>query len=195
MLLDADAEGGGLAALLDLGAAEAIHHGSVDQPAMQVDPHLWYAEIGQAGADVSNGLEWTAAARVRYSAVVVDLGHSAGVLQRQLSASADLLLWVVVPDRSGLQRADAAIASGRLGAARVGLVFNRVRRGCLDGAEASLAGRHQVPVLGRIKADRRIDVRLIRGLPVHGVWSVRRTLRDLAKSVHPPQGSGVPAWL
>ncbi len=195
LLIDGDAEGGGLAALLELGPADTVTENAVDQPAMQIDEHLWFAELSQARAETFNGLAWTGAARVRHQAVIVDLGHSTGPLQRQLSAAADWLLWVVVPDRSGLQRADFALEAGLLGAARVGLIFNRVRPGCLDGAEEALSGRHQIAVMGRINEDRRIAERLTRGLPVHSMWGLRRTLRDLARSVHPDVGSAVPAWL
>jgi hypothetical protein len=115
-------------------------------------------------------------------------------LQRQLSAAADWLLWVVVPDRSGLQRADATLASRQLGAASTGLVFNRIRRGCLEGAEVALAGRHGLPVLGRFAEDRHISQRLTRGLPVHRVWSLRRPLRALAKSIHVDARLAVSTW-
>jgi Flp pilus assembly CpaE family ATPase len=193
LLVDADAEGAGLAALLDLGSANSVHE-PLEQPAMQVGQNLWFAELGQVGPDPFNGLEWLGAARAEHHAVIVDLGHSAGPLQRQLSAAADWLLWVVVPDRSGLQRADAKLASSGLGAASAGLIFNRVRRGCLDGAEDALAGRHELPVLGRFAEDRQISHRLTRGLPVHRVWSLRRRLQALAKSLHPELGSAVSEW-
>ena len=192
LLLDADEEGGGLAALLDLGPAGVIDDGSVD--AMQVDRGLWFAEIGHVKQESFNGLDWIGAARVRYQAIILDFGHSAGALQRQLAASADWLLWVVVPDRSGLQRADAALSAGRLDAASAGLIFNRVRRGCLEGADEALAGRHQLPVLGRLTEDRHIADRLIHGLAVHRVWSLRRPLRELAKTIHPDAGSAA-SWL
>lgn len=195
LLVDADAEGGGLSALLDLGSGDVIPENPVAEPAIQIDKQLWFSEIGQVTTEAFNGLDWTTDARQRHDAVVVDLGHSAGALQQQLSAASDWLLWVVVPDRSGLQRADLALASGELGAASVGLVFNRIRRGCLDGAEAALSSRHHLSVMGRINEDRRIADRLTGGLPVHRLWSLRRTLRDLARSVHPDVGAVVPAWL
>lgn len=194
LVLDADAEGGGLAALLDIGSADAVNGNPADEPPIQLDQNLWFAEIGQGAADAFNGLEWMGAARAQHEAVIVDLGHSAGQLQRQLSASADWLLWVVVPDRSGLQRADATLASRQLGAASTGLVFNRIRRGCLEGAEVALAGRHGLPVLGRFAEDRHISQRLTRGLPVHRVWSLRRPLRALAKSIHADARLAVSTW-
>jgi ATPases involved in chromosome partitioning len=194
LVLDADAEGGGLAALLDIGSADAVNGNPADEPPIQLDQNLWFAEIGQGAADAFNGLEWMGAARAQHEAVIVDLGHSAGQLQRQLSAAADWLLWVVVPDRSGLQRADATLASRQLGAASTGLVFNRIRRGCLEGAEVALAGRHGLPVLGRFAEDRHISQRLTRGLPVHRVWSLRRPLRALAKSIHVDARLAVSTW-
>lgn len=194
LVLDADAEGGGLAALLDIGSADAVNGNPADEPPIQLDQNLWFAEIGQGAADAFNGLEWMGAARAQHEAVIVDLGHSAGQLQRQLSAAADWLLWVVVPDRSGLQRADATLASRQLGAASTGLVFNRIRRGCLEGAEVALAGRHGLPVLGRFAEDRHISQRLTRGLPVHRVWSLRRPLCALAKSIHADARLAVSTW-
>jgi MinD-like ATPase involved in chromosome partitioning or flagellar assembly len=191
LLVDADAEGGGLGALLDIPPAE--DPGA--EVAIHIDKQLWFAELGQHTAEALNGLDWTTDERQRFDAVVIDLGHSVGPLQQQLSAASDWLLWVVVPDRSGLQRADMALASGMLGAAKAGVVFNRIHRGCLDGAEAALSHRHHISVMGRINEDRRIAERLTRGLPVHDLWGLRRAIRDLVKSVHPDAGSAVPALL
>jgi Flp pilus assembly CpaE family ATPase len=193
LLVDADAEGGGLAALLDLGSADSLNP-ALEAPAMQVGQNLWFAELGQSAVEAFDGLAWIGSARAEHHAIIVDLGHCAGPLQRQMSAVADWLLWVVVPDRSGLQRADANLARGRLDAARAGLIFNRVRRGCLDGAEDALAGRHKLPVLGRFAEDRQISHRLTRGLPVHRVWSLRRRIGALAKSLHPDLNSAVSRW-
>lgn len=195
LLVDADAEGGGLAALLDLGPPDVIAGDPVAEPAIQIDKHLWFMELGQVATDALNGLEWTTKARQRYDAVIVDIGHSAGAMQQQLTAASDWLIWVVVPDRSGLHRADVALESQMLGAASTGLVFNRMRRGCLDGAEAALSGRHQIAVMGRIKEDPRIADRLTSGLPVHRLRGLRRTLRDLARSVHPDASYAGPTWL
>ncbi|HXC76369.1 MAG TPA: hypothetical protein VNU19_04895, partial [Candidatus Acidoferrum sp.] len=111
-----------MAAVLDLGPAEVCLSGFVDAPPTEVEPDLWFAEIGQASAAPFDSFRWLADARARHLAIIVDLGHSTGAMQRQLSAAADWLLWVVVPDRSGLQRADVAMATGVLGAANAGLV-------------------------------------------------------------------------
>jgi Flp pilus assembly CpaE family ATPase len=192
LLLDGDAEGGGLAALLDLGPVMPtgnLDGNAIDAHAVQVDRRLWFAELEPAEVAPLNGLELAGDARARHRAVVFDLGHSAGPLQRQLSAASDWLLWVVVPDRSGVERADRALASGLLGAASAGLVFNRIRRGCLDRAEEVLSSRHRMPVMARIWDDRRIADRLSQGHPVHREWRLRRTLRELARSVHPDAGS------
>jgi Flp pilus assembly CpaE family ATPase len=197
LLVDGDAEGGGLAPLLDLAPvvpAGALDGNAIDPLAMQIEPRLWFAELGVAEAGVFNGLELASAARARHQAVVVDLGHSFGPLQRQLSAASDWLLWVVVPDRIGLERADRALASGVLGAASAGLVFNRIRRGCLERADEALSSRHRMPVMARMNEDRRIADRLSQGRPVHAERRFRRVLRELARSVHPDAGSAAPAW-
>jgi MinD superfamily P-loop ATPase len=197
LLLDGDGEGGGLAALLEIGSvtpARTSDGTAADAPKVQIDKHLWFAELGHDKTGLFNGLELAGAARAQHQAVVVDLGHSAGSLQRELSAASDWLLWVVVPDRSGLERADRALASGVLGAASAGLVFNRIRRGCLDRADEVLSSRHGMPVMARINEDRRIADRLSQGHPVHRVRGLQRPLRELARSVHPDAGSAAPAW-
>lgn len=197
LLVDADEEGGGLAALLDVGLVAqdgAEHRGATDLYGTQIEALLWFAELGRGESSDWNGLELAAAARARYPGVVVDLGHSPGSLQRQLSASSDWLLWVVVPDRSGLERADKALASNPLKAASAGLVFNRIGPRCLDGADEVLSSRHGMAVMARIKDDRRLAERLIGVQPKRRTWGGRRTLRDLALSVHPDVGSAAPAW-
>jgi Flp pilus assembly CpaE family ATPase len=192
LLVDADAEGGGTAAALDLGPA--ANADSVDAPPMQVDQNLWFAEIGQGRGEAFNCFQWLTDARTRHEAVIVDLGHSSRAMQRQLSAAADWLLWVVVPDRSGLQRADAALSSSELSAASVGLAFNRIGRGCLAGAEEALAGRHHLPVLARFADDRRVAERMALGLAVHRSRRVRGPLSDLARSVQLGAGKVVAPW-
>ncbi|MDQ6720430.1 MAG: hypothetical protein M3003_06510 [Candidatus Dormibacteraeota bacterium] len=197
LLLDGDAEGGGVAAILDLGPilpVAVLDGHAMDASPVQVETLLWFAELGQSTAASFNGLEFASAARARHKAVVVDLGHSVGALQRQLSAASDWLLWVVVPDRSGLERADRVLASGVLGAASAGLVFNRINRGCLDHADEVLSSRHRMPVMARINEDPRIADRLSQGRPLHRQWRLRRTLRDLTRSIHPDAGSVAPGW-
>jgi MinD-like ATPase involved in chromosome partitioning or flagellar assembly len=197
LLVDGDAEGGGLGALLDLGPVlplAAIPEGGTEGTALQIESRLWFSELGEVTAGQLNGLEVAAAARARHQAVVLDLGHSTGPMQRQLSAASDWLLWVVVPDRSGLERADKALASGVLGAARMGLVFNRIRRGCVARADEVLSSRHHIPVMARIMEDHRIAEQLSLGRPVHREWGLRRALRELARAVHPGAGSAALTW-
>lgn len=174
--------------------ADANDGPAFEQKALEVEARLWFAELRPDQVAPTNGLEVAGEARARHHAVVVDLGHSIGPLQRQLSAASDWLLWVVVPDRSGLERADRALASGALAAASSGLVFNRIRRGRLDGAEEVLSSRHRMPVMARINEDRRLGDRLSEGRPVHRDRALRRTFRELARSVHPDAGSAAPAW-
>ena len=197
LLLDGDAEGAGLSTVLDVPSIRPVlpvDEKAFDEHAVQVEQNLWFAELDQSSDGSSNGLAALNVARARHSAVVVDLGHAAGVLQRQLSAASDWLLWVVVADRSGLERADRALEAATLGAANVGLVFNRIGPGCLDRADEVLSGRHRIPVLARIKEDRHVADRVSRGLPVHRERSLRRTLSELVRSVHPDAGEAVSAW-
>jgi CO dehydrogenase nickel-insertion accessory protein CooC1 len=174
--------------------AAKLDGNTIDAHAVQVDRRLWFAELEATEDGPLNGLDVAGDARARHQAVVLDLGHSAGPLQRQLSAASDWLLWVVAPDRSGVERADRALASGLLGAASAGLVFNRIRRGCLDRAEEVLSNRHRIPVMARISEDRRIADRLSQGRPVHREWRLRRTLGELARTVHPDAGSTASRW-
>jgi Mrp family chromosome partitioning ATPase len=196
LLLDADAEGGGVASLLDAGPVTSVvapAGTTVEELTVRIEPRLWFAELSPQAEQPSNGLEIAGAARSRHQAVVVDLGHHAGPAQRQLSAASDWLLWVVVPDRSGLERADRAIAAGVLGAARVGIVLNRIRRGCLDRADDVLAGRHGVPVLARINENGREAERLSRGARTLPRWGLSRAIADLSRSVYPDASAGAPA--
>jgi MinD superfamily P-loop ATPase len=197
LLLDGDAEGAGLSTLLDASPAKPVvpvDENAFVEHAMQIQQNLWFAELDQTTVGSFNGLDALSAARAGHSAVVVDLGHAAGAIQRQLSAGCDWLLWVVIPDRSGLERADRALESALLGAANVGLVINRIGPGCLDRADEVLSGRHRIPVLARINDDPQIADRLSRGLAVHRERSIRRTLSELARLVHPDVGGGVPSW-
>ncbi|MEA2657390.1 MAG: hypothetical protein QOI23_2755, partial [Chloroflexota bacterium] len=162
LLLDGDAEGGGVGSLLDANIAmpaRAAEGRAGDERQVGADGCLSFAEVGQIVDASTNGIQLVDAARSRHQSVVVDLGHSTGALQRQLSAAADWLLWVVVPDRSGLERADRALESGVLGAAKVGLVFNRIGPGRLSRADEVLSSRHQLPVMARINDDRRLSER------------------------------------
>jgi MinD-like ATPase involved in chromosome partitioning or flagellar assembly len=197
LLLDGDAEGGGVGSLLDANIvmpARAAEGSAGEERQVGADERLWFAEVGQSVDGPANGIQLVDAARSRHQSVLVDLGHSTGALQRQLSAAADWLLWVVVPDRSGLERADRALESGVLGAAKVGLVFNRIGPGRLSRAEEVLSSRHQLPVMARINEDRRLSERLAQGLPIHRERSVRRTLRELIRSIDPKAWTAVSPW-
>jgi hypothetical protein len=197
LLVDADGEGGGLAAELDvrpIGHGGTLNGSATDLYGTQIEALLWFAELGRRESNGWNGLNLVAAARARYPGVVIDLGHSSGSFQRELSASSDWLIWVVVPDRSGLERADRALASNVLEAASAGLVFNRIGPRCLDGADEVLSSRHGMAVMARIRDDRRLADRLLGIQPKGNAWGVQRTLRDLARSVHPDVGSVAPAW-
>jgi MinD-like ATPase involved in chromosome partitioning or flagellar assembly len=196
-LLDGDAEGGGVGSLLDANIvmpARAVDGQVGDDRQVGIEERLWFAEVGQAVDGSNKGFDFIEAARSRYQTVVVDLGHSPGAFQRQLSAASDWLLWVVVPDRSGLERADKAIELSLLGAANVGLVFNRIGPGRLSRAEEVLSSRHQLPVVARIKEDRRLSDRLCQGLPIHREGSLRQALRELIRAIHPESWTAVSAW-
>jgi hypothetical protein len=126
--------------------------------------------------------------------VIIDLGHQPGLLQRRLAAASEWLLWVVVPDRSGLERADRALAAGSFAAASGGLVLNRVRRGLLPDADHVLSERHGLPVMARVRDSGRIADRIARGRPAHRLRGLRRTLAELARCVHPDAPAVRPAW-
>jgi CO dehydrogenase nickel-insertion accessory protein CooC1 len=206
LLVDGDAEGSGLAALLGLGSTApadgfagparltTLDADTLLQSAVQVSERLWFSELGGSDGAALDGIELAAVARAGYKAVVLDLGHSAERLQRHLAAASDWLLWVVVPDRGGLDRADRALASGQLAAASAGLVFNRIRRGCLAGAEQLLSSRHRMPVMARIKENGRVAIRVAEGKPTHRLRGVHRSLRELARCVHPDALPAGPAW-
>ncbi|MEA2629145.1 MAG: hypothetical protein QOJ10_1605 [Chloroflexota bacterium] len=165
-----------------------------DERQVGIEERLWFAEVGQAVDGSIKEFDFIEAARSRYQTVVVDLGHSTGAFQRQLSAASDWLLWVVVPDRSGLERADKAIEFSVLGGASVGLVFNRIGPGRLSRAEEVLSSRHQLPVVTRINEDRRLSDRLSQGLPIHREGSLRQPLRELIRAIHPESWTAVSAW-
>jgi cellulose biosynthesis protein BcsQ len=188
LLLDADAERGGVASWLD------PYTPVTGESASQIETHLWFVDLVHGEDGALNGLEIAGAARAKHQAVVIDLGHSHGAVQRQLSAASDWLLWVVVPDRSGLERADRVLESGVLAAASVGLVINRIRPGSLERADEVLSSRHRLPVIARIKDDRSMADRLSHGLRIDRRWGIRRTLHQLARSVHPDAGARSLPW-
>lgn len=207
LLVDADSEDGDLASLLDLSSnggsnrlARSAHIGGLDPTALrestvQVGQRLWFAGLGESDTGPFDGQELADAARGSHDAVVVDLGHRAGPLQQQLAGVSDWLLWVVVPNRSGLERADRAVAAGVLGAASSGFVFNRIKKGCLPGAEEALSDTHGLAIMARIKEERRVSERpASKGQSAFRERAIRGPLRALARCVHPDAAPVAHAW-
>ena len=186
LLVDADEEGGGLAAQLDVKRPE---HGPVD-----VGRNVRFMELGPGSARDGQVRELVSATGSAQNAVVIDLGHQVGPRQRELAAASDWLIWVVMPDRSGLERADRAMGSRALTAAAEGLVLNRIRRGALADADRVLASRHGLPVMARINESAWIADRVASGRAAHRLRSVRRALAELARTVHPDAATAGPAW-
>jgi hypothetical protein len=131
-----------------------------------------------------------AAAAAGFGAVVADLGHLPGRLQRELAAGSDWLAWVVMPDRLGLDRADRLLATPALAAATAGLVFNRVGEHTLKGAERLLSERHRLPILARVPEDRRAARRAGAQL----ARPFRGPVAELARAVAPAAAPAVAAW-
>ena len=206
LIVDADAEHGGLAALLDVRPnqwsdrlAGSAGLGGLDSSALrdstlQVQEGLWFAALGESEAGPFDGREIAEAARVVHDAVIVDLGHRPGPLQQQLAAVSDWLLWVVVPDRLGLERADRAVGARVLAAASCGFVFNRIHRGCLDGADVALSSSHGIPVMARIKEEARVAGCIAEGRSALERRSMRDSIRSLARSVHPDAAAVNGTW-
>jgi len=206
LLVDADAEEGGLASLLDVSTsgmsdrlAITTRLGSLDTRALrdstvQVDERLWLAGLSEADAGPFDGRELADAARGSHDAVLVDLGHCAGPLQQQLASVADWLLWVVVPDRGGLDRADRTLGAGKLRAASAGLVFNRIRRSSLAGAEQALSSTHGLAVMARIKEEPRVADRIADGKSGFEERAIREPIRRLARCVHPDAAPVAHTW-
>lgn len=206
LLIDADAEEPGVAAALALpGAAAADLAGAsalgVDADVLrdariEAGPRLGVLEVaGQGpfqaiGAMPVDGRELLAAARESQGAIVIDLGHAWGPLQRQLAAAADWLLWVLVPDRLGVERADRALGGLALGTAR-GLIVNHASRWSLGGAERTLVERHHVPLVARLPDHRRCAHFVSeRRAAAHRQRPFRRGLRLVARTVHPDLEGG-----
>jgi hypothetical protein len=145
------------------------------------------------GALVLDGRELVGATREAFPAAILDLGHCWGPLQRRMAAAADWLLWVLVPDRLGVERADRALGGLAVGRAR-GLVVNRASRWSLGGAERVLVDRHQVPLLARFPEHRRCARAVSeRSAAAHRQRPFRRALEMVARTVHPDVDGGG-AW-
>jgi CO dehydrogenase nickel-insertion accessory protein CooC1 len=201
LALDADAEDTAFALALGLpdtdgGAAFArsaalgvITPDLLRRVAAPAGRRLWLLESQQA-PDVAGSSLLAAAAAAGFGAIVVDLGHLPGRLQRELAAGSDWLAWVVMPDRLGLDRADRLLAAPPLAAASAGLVFNRVGEHTLKGAEKLLSERHRLPILARVPEDRRAA----RRAGIQLARPFRGPVAELARAVAPAAAPAVAAW-
>lgn len=206
LLVDADAEHGSLGALLDVstyvgsnrltGSARlgALDPNALRESTVQIGKCMWFAGLGESETGPFDGQELADAARGSHDAVVVDLGHRSGPLQQQLAGLSDWLLWVVVPDRCGLDRADRAVGAGVLNAASAGLIFNRIRRGCLPGAEEALSNTHGLAIMARIREEPRVLEHLADGKYAFQERAIRGPLQALARSVHPDAAPVARTW-
>lgn len=195
LLLDADAEAAGVASHLDLRgsgvAVPALTAGVIAAAAERKDGFSCLDIRGLDGA----ARHLLAAAQESYPAVVIDLGHDPGAQQRELSAAADWLLWVVAPDRIGVERADRAIGAGQLTASSAAIVLNRAGSGFRD-AGLVLGERHGLPLATVIRERRwaaRESVR--RCLAPDRFRAFRTAFGELARCVHPDAQAGAgAAW-
>ncbi len=202
LAVDADAEDAALAIALglpdtDAGAALAraaalgvVTPEMLRRVAVPAGRRLWLLESG-AALDLGGGALLAAAAEAGFGAVVADLGHLPGRLQRELAAASGWLAWVVMPDRLGLDRADRLLAAPALAAASAGLVFNRVGEHTLKGADRLLSERHRLPILARVPEDRRAARKGPAGPPAK---PFRIPVAELARSVLPSAAPAVAAW-
>ncbi len=183
LLVDADGEDGGMGVYLGLPPSPAGQ-------AVQVEERLSWMELAGDG----DPREAIAVARHSADAVVADLGHQLGQAQRRIASVSDWLVWVVVPDRLGLDRADRALAAGLIAAPSQGLVFNRLGRASLRAAERIISERHRLPIVARLP-DRPGAARpALEGSPVHRRRPFRGPLQELARTVHPDHPRRTPAW-
>lgn len=203
LLVDADGEEAGVAPALalpavqapDLERAAALGWGPevLRDAALEASPKLHALDLTTGGDSLpaADGREFVAAARHDHALVVLDLGHAWGRFQRQLAAAADWVLWVVLADRQGLERADRRL-SGLAFAGGRGLVVNRSARWSLAGADRALVDRHGIPLLARIPenpgAARRVSER---GAAAHRQRPFRAAFERVARTVHPDvEGTG-----
>ena len=204
LLIDADAEDGSLGASLDLARSTVppplaglgpITDAAIAGAAVAAGPGL--ACLDLSGPDHAlDGRRLAEVARGHYSAIVADVGHSPGRLQRELVAAADWLIWVVAPDRSGFERADRVLSGASLPRVCAGIVLNRIGPDRLADAGAVLAERHRLPLLVRLSEKARAvrDASLRRATP-HRAREFRRQFAELARCVHPDVvGGGGERW-
>lgn len=195
LLVDADAEDLSLALLLDLARPEkrpAPPESGVLTPellrtlALPVARNLELLELPAAASEPIDGRAVAGAAReAGFAAVVCDVGHHHRGLQKQLAAASDWLLWVVAPDRTGLDRADRALAAPSLRAGSAALVLNRLGVHTLRGAGPELSRRHELPVVAALREDRRSAAAASARRPWHRQRRFRAAFDDLAHSLHP----------
>jgi Mrp family chromosome partitioning ATPase len=193
LLLDADAEAGSLAGLFDLAKSAAAPIGglgpvtedAVAGATVIVSPRLRCLDLsGPAGT--LDGRQLAEVIRHRYPAIVVDVGHCAGRIQRELVATADWLLWVVAPDRTGFERADRALSGDAFPRVCAGIVLNRLGAECLADAGTVLAERHRLPLLVRLPESSRAARRSARRFSApQREREFRRHFAELARCVHP----------
>jgi MinD-like ATPase involved in chromosome partitioning or flagellar assembly len=155
---------------------------------------LEWQELPDEGNSDPDGMEFLRQARQGRAAVIVDLGHQLGRLQAELATASDWLVWVVVPDRPGLARADRALARAPLGGTSPGLVFNRLGPGCLRGADRALMDRHGLPVLARFPNLPAAARSVLDGRPAARVRGLHGPLGELARTVHPDAVGRSSAW-
>jgi Mrp family chromosome partitioning ATPase len=204
LLVDADAEAGSLAGSLDLGRPEGqppvgglgpITEAAIAGAAIHVAARVRCLDLSGEGVEL-DGRQLAEVARHRYAAVVADLGHQSGRLQRELVACADWLLWVVAPDRTGFDRADRALAGSELPRVSAGIVLNRLGPDRLADAGLVLAERHRLPLLARLPESAggaRAATRRCQG--PHRVREFRRHFAELARCLHPDvEGGGGDRW-
>jgi len=143
-----------------------------------------------------DGRQLADACRERLGAVVADLGHQPGRLQREIVAGADWLLWVVAPDRLGFERADRILGNGALSGLSAAIVLNRLGPDCLSDAGAVLAERHQLPLLARFPESPRAAREAARSgcLPQRS-RDLRRQFTEVARCLVPDfDGRAGDAW-
>jgi len=202
LLVDADGEEAGVAAALalpgtqapDLERASALGWAPevLRDAAVEAGPQLRALDLTSGGDSLpgADGREFVAAARRDHGLVVLDLGHGWSRFQRQVAAAADWLLWVLLPDRQGLERADRRLSALAAAGGR-GLVVNRAGRWSLAGADRALVDRHGIPLLARIPehsdAARRVSER---GAAAHRQRPFRAAFERVARTVHPDLEGG-----
>jgi len=204
LLIDADAEDGSLLASLDLGrTGPALPLGGLGP---LTDAALASAALSAAsgldcldlsGPDPSlDGRRLAEVARLRYPAIVADIGHAPNRLQRELAAAADWLIWVVAPDRIGFERAERALSGDALPRVSAGIVLNRLGPDRLPDAGAVLAERHRLPLLARLPESARAARDAARRCAgPHRAREFRRQFAEIARCVHPDAlGGGGERW-